>query len=188
MPNEEVKAGRVLAAGLLGIASPWVWAVINFFSTYITLPLAQYLIQSSRGLDISRETWRFAILAGDAAVWAIACGLLLGLPLGFFAVRRVWLYSLVFAVGAFVGSLLASLATRYGVNAFLLWWSYPGPWVALIAVACFSYLGVHIRNRVERRDNAARYRLGFAVVSTLLIAVIGGGGWLLLQSILEPYR
>jgi hypothetical protein len=172
----------MLAAVVLGASSPWVAAAITVLSAYITLPLAQHLIQASRGSGISHETWRFAIRAGGDVIEFIAYGILFGVPLGFFAVERVRLYWFVFAVGAFVGSLLGTLASPLGINGFFLYWSYPETWLYLFAVACFAYIGVYIRNRVERRGNAARYRLAFAITSMLLVASIGGVGWYLIES------
>jgi len=182
MPFNAARPARTLAALILGVSLPWVAAAIGLLSSYMTFPLAQHLIQASRGLDISLETWRLAIRAGDDVICFIAHGIVFGLPLGFFAAVRVWLYWVVFAVGVCVGSLLGSLAWHLGTEGFLLYWTYPETWLYLIAVACFSYVGVHIRNRFERRGNAARYEFVFAVTFALLIALIGGGGWFLIES------
>jgi hypothetical protein len=65
---------------------------------------------------------------------------------------------------------------------FLLIWSYPEKWLDIFAVAGFAYIGVFFRHRVERQDDAARYRLVVAVVSVLVIASIAGVGWYLIES------
>ena len=111
----------------------------------------------------------------------VAYGIVFGVPLGFFVAGRVWLYWLVFVVGAFTAGLLWSLARSSEIYVFLLTLSSPIEWLYLFAVACFAYIGVYLRNRVERRATAAAYRV-VAATSTLLVATIGGVGWYLIES------
>lgn len=181
-PNGGFTPGRMLAALILGASSPWVGGPISVLAGYIVLPLMQDLLQASAGLGLPDETKRFAVLAGANLLWSLAFGFVFGVPLGYFVAGRIWLYWAVFVAGAVVTGLLGSLIGRYGISTYLLNWTYPAEWLDLFAVAGFAYIGVFFRHRVERQDNAARYRQVFAVISALLIASIAGVGWYLIES------
>lgn len=182
MPINGVGPGRLLAALILGALSPWVGVALTALDSGVVLHLMQALFQASAGLDLSYETKRIAVHVGAGFLWSLAFGFVFGLPLGFFAAGRVWIYWAVFAAGAVVAGLLWCLAGPDGIGVFFANWSYPEQWLELFAVAGFAYIGAFVRDRVDRQDNAARYRHVFAVASLLLIGVISGVGWYLIES------
>src|SRR5438128_2105183 len=97
--------GKMVAAVMLGASWPWVGAAIVILGSYLVLPLIAWFATFQYSLEVSQIATRI----GAATIWAIAYGLILGIPLGLLTVRRVWAYWLVFIVSAMVAHLLLSL-------------------------------------------------------------------------------
>ena len=103
-------------------------------------------------------------------VYALVSGLIFGLPLGMVA-RSQWVRALfVFIVAAVGASLGFSLAGEFGFSEFLsarnlpgqaglawfVWaWGKPGPWIALLGVAVFVWLGYRFRARFSHEGRVA---------------------------------
>ena len=155
MATAVLSPGKTIAALMLGASWPWVGAAIVVFGSYLVLPLIGWFATFGYSFEVSRIVTRVAA----AAIGVVAYGLILGVPLGLLAGRRVWVYWLLFIVSAMVAHLLLSLSesgwASGDVSIFLATWRLPETWLGLVAIAGFGTIAASLRARGVRLRIAA---------------------------------
>src|SRR5437763_13885833 len=145
------KFARSLFALALGSLWPWANAAIIVLCGHFTFPL----VVAIGNLGYRLEASNFALQAGLAMIWAVASGIVVGVPLGLAITRPLWPYWITFSAGALAASLFLSLAEPFGIAGFLLMWSRPAAWLGLLSVALFASLVMAVRARYFARNVAA---------------------------------
>ena len=136
-------------AVVLGVIWPSVVLHLFAFGAYVILLVNR--VVTAIGFD---ATWP-VVRTFSTVLWALALGVLFGVPLGLGVRRKVMTYWFVFVASAIATSAVLSLRSEFGVAIVLLEWSLPETWMYMFAVLCLAYSAARFRERRERRHVVA---------------------------------
>jgi|1185.fasta_scaffold210019_1 hypothetical protein len=142
---ERASIRTAVIAVLLGSIWPFVLAELFAFSGSLTVALAQAVTHLG-----SAGSVRLVVRSLNAIVWALALGVMFGIPLGLAARSYVIAYWFAFVASILITSAALALHSGAGLGILLLEWSFPETWINVVAVLCFARWAARLRARRER--------------------------------------